>query len=217
MGLFSKLFGQKFRRGTFCDNCNSLSVPEETYLLTTAQVVSSEAFWEQVLTQSPEIHARDPHGDNWSEYVRRMADSPTPWQICQQCISLFEGVDRGAARQYSIACKRPPGTGPASLETAGLAAAYAWTKVYHSWPRSTFVGEGTITHDRGKGVTCDFCCRIITNPKEGIAIITSKMLDDFEKTARITHVPSLPQGNRHGEAHYLACSVCFKRFTQRKQ
>ena len=248
--MFNKLFG--WDRGSSCDNCQIATSPEKSYLLTTSQVVSSEAFWERMLKDFPSIQQKDPAGDNWATYVGKVAESRTPWQICENCISLFEDVNKDAAKKYSLKNTRPPGSGPSDLRASGLAAAYAWAKLYQCWPKSMFVGRAPITHDETKGVVCDFCSRIVTDSEEGFAIISPKIIQEFEREAKLTHTASAPQHNKDGkprypitssvpqdgigliktgdlrnseekaaktgrednEPRYLACSVCYKRYTR---
>jgi hypothetical protein len=143
MNLFSRM--SRWERGRVCDVCNHHTTPEDSYLLTTSQVVSNSPYWQKVLTQNPKIHERDPEGATWAAYVAKMVELRTPWQVCEDCIGIFDRtvppLDKDAAKQYSLKNKQPPGTGASNVRHAGIPAAHAWLKLYNSMPKSIRVSD----------------------------------------------------------------------------
>jgi len=125
-----------------CDVCNKELSPV-FYVLTTTQVMTSEAYWQLVFTIIKEI---DPEGKSLMNYIKKLASSSTGWAICEDCIRLFN-VDRNVASEYANKAKssksfkdyRPPGGGPADLPTVASTAAKAWKKLYGKWPKSIVV------------------------------------------------------------------------------
>jgi hypothetical protein len=134
MDFFSRIFG--WERGTVCDICNRHTSHEESYLLTTTQVVSSLGYWQDMLIKNPQIHNHDPEGAHWAFAVAKVCEYRTPWQLCEQCMTLFDSVNKDLARQYSVKNSRPPGTGPANKTLGAIPAAHAWVKLYGFFPSS---------------------------------------------------------------------------------
>lgn len=143
MNLFNRM--PHWKPGNVCDVCNQHTTPEEAYLLTTSQVVSNSFFWQKFLTQNPKIRERDPEGATWATYVAKVVELRTPWQVCEQCIGLFDRtvppLNKEAAKQYSLKSQQPPGTGASNISHAGIPAAHAWVKLYNSMPKSIHISD----------------------------------------------------------------------------
>ncbi len=122
-----------------CDVCLGHVMPDHGYLLVTENIVSSPKFWNRYY----ELHAKEleAHGVwSYDAFCRaqpvfltceRLAAEPTPWLVCDQCISTFN-VDSHLAMRYaqqwweSAGTFRPPGAGPADVSTVNMGDGRAW-------------------------------------------------------------------------------------------
>jgi hypothetical protein len=105
-----------------CDVCSRLFSAGNGYCLVTEEVISSPDYWEKVMQKYPDqaraVAANEPVGDFVLMVVQRLVASPTPWLVCDPCISLFSG-DKARAKDYAVQWWRsgkrfsPPGNGPA--------------------------------------------------------------------------------------------------------
>ena len=125
------------------------------------------------------------------------------WLVCEECASMF-AFDREVARRFTAEGSRPPGCGPAS-SGVGIAAAYAWTKLYGCWPETIQVRAEAPPET---GTPCDFCARR-TYPDEEVALVKEPAVQLFELDGlRRRGAASNQVGN---EAAWLACSLCVAR------
>ncbi|MEN6394277.1 MAG: hypothetical protein ABFD53_10755 [Anaerolineaceae bacterium] len=74
-----------------CDVCNKKLDDDEGYLLTTAEITASKLSWkcflERTISDMPEVL----HNPNLlSRAVFARASSDSPWQVCEQCSTMFE-------------------------------------------------------------------------------------------------------------------------------
>lgn len=120
-----------------CDICSKSIVVTESYMLTTEQVASKEAYWEYAFTHSwSYFHGTDPKGSAIGNLARQQASQSTAWAVCESCSQLFQ-FDRKKANQYAkLGTSRIPGSGPADLNRVLIAAATVWKKLYGSYPDS---------------------------------------------------------------------------------
>ena len=123
-GLFGS--NQASARLGACDTCSASLSTGEGYLLTTAEVVTSEGHWKRVLQAYPVLEMLKSDKDKILEIqqlVSQTAASDTPWMACSKCISLFS-VDRGRAMRAAAEWRRTgePSQGSAlcKLEGEGL-------------------------------------------------------------------------------------------------
>jgi hypothetical protein len=87
-----------------CDVCNKDTEPNDSYVLTTRQVVTAEKYWAFLLTNmSTDI--RDEH--RLLSNVAFAAGQRTPWLVCQTCSKMFR-FDHALARDYAVRGTVPP-------------------------------------------------------------------------------------------------------------
>jgi len=120
-----------------CDICNKKMEWKDGYILTTSQVTTKEAYWEQMLKDAyPYMHKMDPTGDNYAMLVRQMAGQASRWLVCESCSRFFD-FDHDKAKLYAREQNAdPPGAGAAKYDLAAQAAANVWKKLYGSRPSS---------------------------------------------------------------------------------
>jgi len=77
-----------------CDICCTPVGGQDTYFLTTKEVVTSQAYWKAslpiVAAVFTQMGLKGGVGDKLLHVVARMAKSDTPWIVCTKCFSLFE-------------------------------------------------------------------------------------------------------------------------------
>ena len=127
MSFVSKFFGKKKKSfKAFCDISREPVEKGFGYLLTTAQVVSSQNFWNQVMTEEDTMSYTISHFKNNDEMGTKMrsiifakhSGKKDPWIISDSYIDLFQ-VDKDEARANAnkwVEEKgkyRPENTGPA--------------------------------------------------------------------------------------------------------
>ena len=125
--VVSKFFGKKKKSfKAFCDISREPVEKGFGYLLTTAQVVSSQSFWNQVMTEEETMSYTISHFKNNDEMGTKMrsiifakhSGKEDPWIISDSYIDLFQ-VDKDEARANAnkwVEEKgnyRPENTGPA--------------------------------------------------------------------------------------------------------
>ena len=122
---------------TVCDVCNNEVDWESSYILTSTQVTTSEAYWTKTFGGIwSYVHAMDPSGDSLGMLVQQQAGQSTGWMVCESCSYLFS-FNKPRAREYARAHNgSPPGVGPAPTGDASRAAANAWHRLYGTWPSS---------------------------------------------------------------------------------
>lgn len=109
MSIITSLFGKK--KKAFKAKCAISKEPLENgygYLLTTAQVVSSKKFWDNVMTEPETMSYTVSHFKQKDEMATRMRQMifekhstvEKPWMVSDSYIHLFE-VDKGETRKYA--------------------------------------------------------------------------------------------------------------------
>jgi hypothetical protein len=106
-----------------CDVCSAELISPEGHLLTTTQVVQSPEFWQHHGERFQQTLAKlgmEPDSTQYYLTMLRDAHNPTPWLICEGCVSLFAVKPKKtrelAARWWqSGKTFAPPGSGPAPL------------------------------------------------------------------------------------------------------
>lgn len=107
MSLFNSLFGKK--KKSFKANCDISKEPVEKgfgYLLTTAQIVSSKKFWDNIMTEPETMSYTVSHFKGNDEMATKMRSMifekystvDKPWMISDSYIHLFE-VDKAESRK----------------------------------------------------------------------------------------------------------------------
>lgn len=109
MSLLSSLFGKK--KKAFKAKCDISKEPVEQgygYLLTTAQVVSSKKFWDNIMTEPETMSYTVSHFKNKDEMATRMrqmifekhSEVEKPWMVSDSYIHLFD-VDKAETRKHA--------------------------------------------------------------------------------------------------------------------
>ncbi|MDH5400418.1 MAG: hypothetical protein OEX02_19850 [Cyclobacteriaceae bacterium] len=109
MSVLEKIFGKKKKE--FKAFCNVSREPVEKgygFLLTTAQVVASRAYWDKVMTEPDTMSYTINHfknNDAMATQIRNMifekySGIEKPWIISDSCIHWFD-VDKNKARQHA--------------------------------------------------------------------------------------------------------------------
>jgi hypothetical protein len=106
MALFTSLFGKKKKE--FKATCQITKEPIERgygYLLTTAQIVASEKYWDMIMTEPETMSYTLSHFKNQSSGTQmrsmifeKYATVEKPWIISDSIINYFE-VDKAEARE----------------------------------------------------------------------------------------------------------------------
>ncbi|HET9912541.1 MAG TPA: hypothetical protein VFQ13_11670 [Anaerolineales bacterium] len=147
MGFLKKLFGQgkseqrQIANSPVCDVCNNPLDWDQAYVLTTKQVVLSQAYWEFAFRhQWSYVHGLDPEGAILAGLVQQASAQTTGWAVCESCSRLFN-FDRTVARQYALQrMSHIPGSGSVDASAAAQPAAEVWKRLYGSYPQSIKVG-----------------------------------------------------------------------------
>lgn len=119
-----------------CDVCNKKMNWEDGYVLSTNQVVTTEAYWEFAFThQWAYYHDLDPDGVSLALIVQNQANQSTGWLVCEKCSKLFD-FDRELAKKHAkMHSTAPPGSGPANSQLVASVAAKVWKKLYGEYPK----------------------------------------------------------------------------------
>lgn len=107
MSFLNSIFGKK--KKSFKANCDISKEPLEKgfgYLLTTAQVVSSKKFWDNIMTEPETMSYTVSHFNGKDEMATKMrhmifekySTVNKPWMVSDSYIHLFE-VDRNESRK----------------------------------------------------------------------------------------------------------------------
>ena len=73
-----------------CDVCDQPMEWGQGYGLTTAQIVTKEAYWEYMFThQWSMVHEKDSQGDSVAYLAQNQANQSTSWLVCESCSTLF--------------------------------------------------------------------------------------------------------------------------------
>jgi hypothetical protein len=99
MSAFSKLFGKKKKE--FKAQCQLSKMPldkESSYLITTAQIISSKKFWDNKMTEPETMSYTEAHfknGDQTAGHIRKMifekfSKEDKPWLISDSQLHLFD-------------------------------------------------------------------------------------------------------------------------------
>ena len=213
MGFLSRLFGggakepgKASAKQPVCDVCSKDMQWGEGYGLTTRQVATTEAYWEYLFThQWSMVHQQDAQGDRLAGLVIHQAAQPSAWLICDSCAVLFQ-FDRGVARQFNRAGVEPPDNGPANAGDVALAAAYAWSTRYDTWPNGIKLRESEPPPD---GSVCDFCRRRVY-PDEVLGLMKQPVLEVCEAEGGLRRRGG-PSKQIAEMSFWLACSLCTSR------
>jgi hypothetical protein len=118
-----------------CDICSKPIAKYEGYMLITFEIVSEPNYWKRYF----EIHKAQfdilgitsymqfiQSPDKWLPVARIIAAQINPWMVCDNCIDLFEKVDRKNSRFFAKAwwiskgTLPPIGSGPSSINYVDL-------------------------------------------------------------------------------------------------
>ena len=119
-----------------CDGCGKHNALRkgEGYCLTTRQVVTQPAYWEQAFRA---WRAGAPLGDQqlFEMLLGRQCSQTTGWMVCEECIKLFPDADRAEAKRRSAEFWEdedgdysPPDGGAVPPIEARAAALEGWTR-----------------------------------------------------------------------------------------
>jgi hypothetical protein len=213
MGILRELFGRSDQEKKpspettgVCDVCSAKLAWSRGYGLTTTQVVTSEAYWEYLLThQGAVLHTQDPNGVDLGAEVVKAADQSDVWLLCQSCARLFN-FDREAGTRFATDGIAPPGIGPANRSATALAAAFAWSKTFDSWPSSIKLREEPAPTDTAP---CDFCRRTVYSD-ERLCLLNEGGLEAIERMGGLKR-RSGPSMNIAGRLFWMACEACSAR------
>jgi hypothetical protein len=124
-----------------CDICSQTIHQPDGFCLTTRQVVSTPAYWQGNLKIFDAMSNTIGKGDDMDlirailPSLKSVADSDTPWIVCQNCIGLFS-VDRAQMHEYAVLWWQssksfePPGNGSVSVSEIRLPTdKYRWAEV----------------------------------------------------------------------------------------
>jgi len=111
MGLFSVFKKDKRKKkASKCAITGSIIHYGEGILLTTSQVVSSERFWESIMTEPEAMAYTINHFKNNDKSATQMrsiifekyADRDDPWIVSEDCLTTYGIEDNGDSRQYAV-------------------------------------------------------------------------------------------------------------------
>lgn len=109
MGLFDKVFKKKAKKATAsCSICKAHMEEGEGFLLSTAQVVSSKAYWDHKMVEPETMAYTHAHFKSKDEHATKMrgiifqktAEKDQSWLTCESCIRHFD-VDEAEAKEYA--------------------------------------------------------------------------------------------------------------------
>ena len=127
MSILGNIFKKKEKKPKAkCDISDTLLEFGEGYQLTTAQVISSQKFWDHKMVEpetmsytTAHFKMNDPMATKMREMIfNKYADESKPWLICDSYINLFD-VDKNEAQTHarnwweSGGNASPPQSGPA--------------------------------------------------------------------------------------------------------
>jgi hypothetical protein len=195
-----------------CDMCNQNMQWGQGAGLTTTQVTTTEAYWEFMFTHQWAVaHQTDAAGGLLAGLVENQAAQDNTWLICDPCARVL-GFDPEQYRKYSHKGSKPPGVGPAAEGKVALAAMFAWSELYDSWPTSIQIRA---TPPPSTGKVCDFCRRRMY-PDEQMALMKPEAVEAFEKVGALRRRGS-PSNVMEGTKLTLrvACPLCIARANQK--
>ncbi len=107
MTFISKLFGTKKKElKARCPITKEQIDKGYGYLLTTAQIVSSEKYWDMIMTEPETLSYTMSHFKNEENGTRmrslifeKYSSIDKPWMVSDSCMNLFETIDKGSARE----------------------------------------------------------------------------------------------------------------------
>ncbi|GIV37966.1 MAG: hypothetical protein KatS3mg032_2345 [Cyclobacteriaceae bacterium] len=107
MNWIARLTGTRKRPKARCPITGETIEPEFGYLLTTAQIIASEKFWDMVMTEPETLSytmahfSNDTNGTHMRSLIfEKYSQRPGPWMISDTCIGMFE-VNRHTARNLA--------------------------------------------------------------------------------------------------------------------
>ena len=139
MTLINKLFGSKKKElKARCPITKEQIDKGYGYLLTTAQVISSEKYWDMIMTEPETLSYTLSHFKNEENGTRmrslifeKYSSIEKPWMVSDSCINLFQSVDKNSARENAKQWWENDGEFEPKNSGAALEALDAET--YRSW------------------------------------------------------------------------------------
>lgn len=105
MTFFEKLFTKKVTLKAKCPITNDWIEEGYGYMLTTAEAITSDIFWDKIMTEPETLSYTRAHFNNdtsgtqmRSLIFEKYSGIEKPWMISDECISFFEHIDRQQAR-----------------------------------------------------------------------------------------------------------------------
>ncbi|OGO08518.1 MAG: hypothetical protein A2Y61_07700 [Chloroflexi bacterium RBG_13_60_13] len=98
-----------------CDICNGSISGEESYFLTTKEVVTAEGYWRVVLPSFAQLWRqmgmKARVGEQLLHVVARIARLDTPWVVCLRCFGLFplDPAERKSKAEEYLSTGKPAG------------------------------------------------------------------------------------------------------------
>ncbi len=127
MAFSLNIFKKKKKPGTNCGICKSRMEYEEGSVLTSSQIVKSNAFWDKLMVEPETLSYTKAHFESQDAMATKMrqmifnkySEKDNPWIVCDSCIEMFEVENaevKGHAQQWwqSERKFRPPSCGKAS-------------------------------------------------------------------------------------------------------
>lgn len=190
-----------------CDCCDEQLDPTNGYLLPTATIVLSVAYWESRFTlfkAMADLCALDERQllNGFDSGLRSAAQSTTPWLVCEGCVVFFT-VDRDEARARAQRGIDPPRSGAVDPAACAQYAAIGWEIVFGRWPASVQQLE--------VGDSCDVCGRTIYRV-EYHAVVKRETLDRLRALGRAEGTPlGLMRQEKDG---WISCTTCTTRMVE---
>lgn len=124
-----------------CDVCSKDLAQDNSYMLSTTEVVTNVRYWEFFFRYyyPQQVEHIGKHGEKLASYVLGRAADNTGWALCASCVNMFS-INNSKARQYFQAWKQtgklPAHFGTADFPRAFAAAKKAWKTVFGTEPKS---------------------------------------------------------------------------------
>ncbi len=127
MAFSLNIFKKKKKPGTSCGICKAHMEYGEGSILTSSQIVKSNAFWDKLMVEPETLSYTKAHFESQDAMATKMrqmifnkySQKDQPWIVCDSCIEMFE-VENAEVKQHaqqwwlSERKFRPPSCGKAS-------------------------------------------------------------------------------------------------------